>query len=204
MNMKNIYITLEAYRKMFALVTACNTEIQWNFAITKDKYDKSGNSYHIDDVFCFPQYCSGAATATLPTEYFKWQDENNFKAFHGHGHSHVNMPAFVSGRDDDYQRETICNLGENDFFLFLILNKNHEMEGVLWETGSCDVNGEVEVNRYSISEGAVEIQPVKVYQHMKGLKEFTEKSLAMVKPYSLLPNDSNIVFVEEDSKFEIE
>lgn len=126
-----IFITADAYLKMFSLVEQSPIEISWHGLVKKDK-----NNYLIYDIIVFPQINTAASTDTDETEYVKWISElsdETFKDMRMHGHSHVNMAVFSSGIDDGYQNDLIKNIKPGDYYIFLILNKKHEMKPILFD-----------------------------------------------------------------------
>lgn len=118
-----IHITLEAWRKMHALIEKCDKEVAWHGVVTKEK-TKEGATYTVSDVLLFPQTVTAATVTSDETEYSLWlaqQPNEVFNKLRFHGHSHVNMGAHPSGVDLQYQADMLKNL--NDFYIFAIFNK---------------------------------------------------------------------------------
>ena len=61
------------------------------------------------------------------------EDESKFDDMRMHGHSHVNMSVFSSAIDDEYQRNLITNIKDGDYYIFLILNKRHDICALLYD-----------------------------------------------------------------------
>lgn len=127
-------IPSEIYCKMFELVRQSNVEISWHGLV-----HRANNNYTIYDILVFPQTNTATTTTTDDTEYANWlmqlmmNPEINFNDLRMHGHSHVNMQVFSSGTDDKYQHDIIKNIEDGDYYLFLILNKKHEICALLYD-----------------------------------------------------------------------
>ena len=118
-NKATLRITDEAWKKIKALVAACDKEIAWHGTVTKDS-----TTYTIEDIVVFPQSVTGATVTSDETEYSMWlmqQPNEVFNKLRFHGHSHVNMDVSPSGVDLTYQQDIIKNL--QDFYIFAIFNK---------------------------------------------------------------------------------
>ena len=132
-----IFIRANAYLKMQELVMQSDVEISWHGLV---KRDIEKNAYLIYDILVFPQVNSATSTNTDQTEYAKWvqeimmdEDESKFDDMRMHGHSHVNMNVFSSGVDDEYQKNLITNIKDGDYYIFLILNKKHDICALLYD-----------------------------------------------------------------------
>lgn len=135
-NIKNpiIQITSDAYVKMYELVNQSSVEIQWHGLVIKED-----NIYTIYDILVFPQTNSATSTNSNQNEFAEWQTklimDMNFPIdkMRMHGHSHVNMNVYSSAIDDGYQSELITKVDENDYYIFLVLNKRMEMYPLLYD-----------------------------------------------------------------------
>ena len=132
-----IFIQAHAYLKMMELVMQSDVEISWHGLVKKDKKQ---NAYLIYDILVFPQINTASSTNTDQDEYAKWlqdimmdEDESKFDDMRMHGHSHVNMSVFSSAIDDEYQRNLITNIKDGDYYIFLILNKRHDICALLYD-----------------------------------------------------------------------
>ena len=143
----NIYMTPEAWCKMFLLVDTFSTEVQWHATAKK----LGIGEYEIDDVLCFPQVVTSTTVNVNTEEYTPWlfnlTDEqfNNLKV---HCHSHVNMGVTPSGTDISHQEEVVSSIAEDSFYIFLICNKKRDInariydlaDNILYETQDVTVN----------------------------------------------------------------
>lgn len=131
-----IKITMETYTKMYELVKQSDIELQWHMLVERDIKNQI---YTVYDVLLFPQTNTGTSTTSDQDEFAKWisklmmDPEFPFEDLRGHGHSHVNMNVYSSGVDDAYQRDLITKVGDDDFYLFLVLNKKMEMYALLYD-----------------------------------------------------------------------
>lgn len=147
-----ILVSTLTWNKMQALVKSNDIEVQWHGLVRRNP---ETNTYFIYDVLMYPQINSGASTTTDETVYTQWlmqymmQDDDTFENIRMHGHSHVNMPVGPSGRDDAYRDQMCQNCTEDDYYIFMILNKRWNMsialydfaENVIYE--NADVNFEI-------------------------------------------------------------
>lgn len=183
-----VTISAKAYQKMMAFVKACSTECQWHLtAHRQTKKNKSGRyHYKIDDVLVYKQYCSGGATTTDDFEYNKWLflDVEPDTPIFGHGHSHVNMPAYRSGRDAAYQAGEIKSLSKGQFFIFLIVNKRGEIH--------CTVYDNAVKQLFSNEQGNVELVCEGRGCKKSELDSFVQNALSLVHPMSEYPNHDKI------------
>ena len=113
----------KAMMKMMALVMNCSNEIGWHGSVVKTR--KGG--YFVEDVYLYPMRTTGATITAV--NYEEWVTKEictNFERAakrHLHGHSHVNMSAFPSYTDTDYETDTIEMLQLDGFYIFMIMNK---------------------------------------------------------------------------------
>lgn len=132
-----LFITAEAYLKMQELVKQYDVEISWHGLV---KRDLKKNAYLIYDIILFPQINTSTSTSTEQEAYAKWlteimmdEDETRFNDMRMHGHSHVNMSVYSSAVDDTYQTDLLTNIEDDDFYIFMILNKKQEMCVLLYD-----------------------------------------------------------------------
>lgn len=145
-----INIPADIYTKMFELVKQSDVEISWHGLVHRDIENQI---YTIYDLLVFPQINSPTATTTDEKDFAEWQTklimDKDFpiQDLRMHGHSHVNMNVFSSGIDDAYQKDLLTKVEEGDYYLFLILNKKHEIcallydfvQQILFTTGDLDI-----------------------------------------------------------------
>ena len=184
-----VTISAKAYQKMMAFVKACPTECQWHFvAHRQPTKNRAGKYYYkIDDVLVYKQYCSGGATTTDDFEYNKWLflDVEPDTPIFGHGHSHVDMPAYRSVRDAAYQAGEIKSLSKGQFFIFLIVNKRGNIH--------CTVYDNVLKQLFSNEQNNVELVCNGRNAYKKSdLDRFVQNALSLVYPMSEYPNHDKI------------
>ena len=116
-------IQTDAWLKMWALVSTENNEIGWHGIVRRH----SDTIFELTDILIYPQYVTGVTVETDDIEYANWlhkelsDDEINNLRFHGH--SHVNMGITPSGVDTTWYNQILQGLNEDDFYIFMILNK---------------------------------------------------------------------------------
>lgn len=166
-----ILINSDVMHKMWALVEQSKVEISWH-GFVKRNIEKQ--FYYIYDIALFPQTNTGVSTTANEKEYAEWinnyiaDPNSNFEDMRMHGHSHVNMSVYSSGVDDAYQKELIDNAEDGDYYIFLILNKKHEICALLYDFSQNVLfkNGDITIeivsgNKRIISEWAKEV--IKTY-----------------------------------------
>lgn len=122
-----VFVSVNAWIKMHALVKEFSTEVQWHGTVTRI----SKNEFLIEDILLFPHEVSRGFVTSDQTEYEAWLqglDDKTFNKCRFHGHSHVEMRARPSSIDDKYRNDILNNFcaptPEDDYFyIFLILNK---------------------------------------------------------------------------------
>lgn len=115
-----------AYAKMAYYVMSNAKEIAWHGIV--EKHD--GNIYYVKDVTLYPQEVTSVTVDTDDAEYAQWTDsldDETYNTMRFQGHSHVDMNTSPSGTDIDYYNKRVTDLGNEDFYVFLIMNKKHEM-----------------------------------------------------------------------------
>lgn len=125
-----IYFTTNAYTKMYALVDAFDTEVEWH-ALAKRV---SETEFKVYDVLVFPHVVSAANVVSDQHEYEEWLnslDDETFADLRCHGHSHVRMSTQPSGFDVSYREKVVNTLptaspDDDVFYIFYILNKNRQ------------------------------------------------------------------------------
>ena len=118
-----VNIRPEAWLKMWSLVHSESGEIGWH-ATVKRHADKL---FEITDIVLYPQFVTGTTVTTDDVGYANWLhrelDDETFNHLRCHGHSHVNMSATPSGVDTTWYNEILQGLDNNDYYIFMILNK---------------------------------------------------------------------------------
>lgn len=145
-NKRHLFFTPTAYLKMLQYVLQSDKEIAWHGVVER----KSKTDFIIKDVFLYPQSVSGVTVETDQTKYTQWTDtldDDTFNAMRFQGHSHVNMGVTPSAVDTRYYDEQIATLSENDFYIFLVINKKQEIYKLIYdlETNTLYENTDIEV-----------------------------------------------------------
>ena len=115
-----------AYAKMAYYVMSNDKEVAWQGWVEKLK----DNIYYVKDVTLYPQMVTSITVDTDDAEYAKWTDtlsDEEYNTMRFQGHSHVDMPTQPSGTDWDYYHKRVTDLGDDDFYVFLIMNKQHSL-----------------------------------------------------------------------------
>lgn len=122
---RKLYISPTAYIKMLLLVYNYDSEIGWYGTAERSEDDE----YKIEDVFVYPQTVTGATVDTDEEEFKAWLDglsDEVFNKLRFNGHSHVNMAVEPSGVDMAGRESDLNSLRENDFQIFMIMNKRRD------------------------------------------------------------------------------
>ncbi len=116
-----------AFAKMAALIQQFSTEIAWHGVVYRD--DEAPDVFHITDILVYPQIVSGATVNTDQDAYQTWLysfDDEVFSHIRMQGHSHVNMAVSPSGTDIEHQEKLLAQVGDDDYYIFMIWNKSYE------------------------------------------------------------------------------
>ncbi len=123
-----IYMTPEAYFKMLTLLSGFDKEVAWHGVAHRYGEDIDTDEYIITDILVYPQTVTGATVDMDETEYANWlmenADDERFNNLRMQGHSHVRMATNPSATDIHHQETILDMLGEDDFYIFMIYNKN--------------------------------------------------------------------------------
>lgn len=112
-----------AYAKMYLLVNLFDSEVAWHGLVNRTE-----DGFFIYDILIYPQEVTGSTVNTDQTKYEMWlfgQDDNVFNHIRMQGHSHVNFGTTPSSVDTTHQEQIIEQLGDNDYYIFMIVNKKH-------------------------------------------------------------------------------
>lgn len=137
MESKIVTFSEHAYAQMEKLVQGCGGEVAWHGIC--ERFDKSDRTiYYISELMVYPQFVSGAHVDTDEKEYSDWindLDDETFNNLRFQGHSHVNFACSPSGTDKADQKKIIDQLNDDDFYVFLITNKNNHMHFFIHDRG---------------------------------------------------------------------
>lgn len=137
-----------AYAKMQYLVSKFSTESGWHGIARRVAPDKS--DFIVDDIMIYPQQVTGATVSTDQKEYEEWLanlPDDVFNNVRFHGHSHVDFACSPSSVDMEHRNGLLQQLGSNDFYIFMIMNKKNTYSiavydmacNTLFETQDVDV-----------------------------------------------------------------
>ena len=120
-----VVLSALALHKMEQYVKHCSNEVAWHGTVTRED-----NFYYITDVFLYPQEVTSVTVNSVPEKYSQWIEQlpdEVLNSMRFQGHSHVNMGVTPSGTDTSYWREILVNLRNDDYYVFMILNKSGSM-----------------------------------------------------------------------------
>lgn len=122
-----VKLTIEepAFTKMVFLVQKFGTEVGWHGFAERTLF-----GYKISDITVYPQVATEATITTDQDQYERWGSEmpdDKFCRMRLHGHSHVNMGVSPSFVDEKHQQAIISDLCDDDFYIFVIMNKQGEI-----------------------------------------------------------------------------
>lgn len=120
-----VHFSPAAKEKMWNLVNYDdNLEIGW-FGVC----EKYKDMIYVKDILVYPQERYAAHFETDDREMMQWYlslPDDVINKIRFAGHSHVNFPAVPSGTDIADEQRQLDVLGENDYFLWFILNRKRE------------------------------------------------------------------------------
>lgn len=123
-----IYFTTEAWTKMVILLQEFSKEVAWHGVAYRN--DAENDEYIITDILVYPQEVTGATVEMDTEQYASWLQENDederFYNIRMQGHSHVNMAPTPSSVDMSHQENILAQLGDDDFYIFMICNKSFQ------------------------------------------------------------------------------
>lgn len=126
-----LFFTPTAYMKMKYLVAVFDTECAWHGIV-----QRHGEDFLVTDILVYPQEVTGATVSTDQTKYQDWLfalDDEKFNSLRLHGHSHVNMGTSPSSVDIDHRQNLIQQVGDDDFYCFIIFNKKNEYTAAVYD-----------------------------------------------------------------------
>lgn len=146
----HIYFTEIAWMKTTALLREFSKEVAWHATAYRIPGDK--DEYLIKDILVYPQTVTASTVDMDVEKYTQWimdgvmAGDERFDHIRCQMHSHVNMGVFASGTDSQHQEEILEQLGEDDFYIFMIWNKSLKVymrvfdmqKNILFETDDCE------------------------------------------------------------------
>lgn len=122
-----------AYAKQLTLVQECKSEIAWH-GIVRTNAERT--VFAIDDILVYPQTVTGATVVTDEVKYESWKavlDNDTFNKLRFQAHSHVHMGITPSGVDRNLYNNILQCLGNESFYIFMIVNKSNQMHIELYD-----------------------------------------------------------------------
>lgn len=123
-----VSITGKAWAKMQILVQTFDSEVAWHGFVTRDESEPA--SFVITDIVLYPQEVTGATVNTDQQEYQNWMfglTDEQLLSMRFQGHSHVNMGVTPSPTDVEHQESIVCQMKNDDFYIFGIFNKKGDI-----------------------------------------------------------------------------
>lgn len=185
-----VYFTPLAYLKIIELVKENSKEVGWHG--TAERFGEE--NYIVTDIVVYPQIVTAANIDTDDKEFEDWLFDlpiETVNKLRFHGHSHVNMGVSPSGTDLDHREKLTSQLNsEDDFYIFMIINKSHQVSFEIYDTRKNAVFDSNEID-YDI-----------VYNENQVLSEFLDDSNKKVKEkvYSTFNTYVNKSFNESVAK----
>lgn len=146
----HIYFTEIAWMKTTALLREFSKEVAWHATAYRIPGDK--DEYLIKDILVYPQTVTPSTVDMDVEKYTQWimdgimAGDERFDQIRCQMHSHVNMGVFASPTDVQHQEEILEQLGEEDFYIFMIWNKSLKVyirifdmqKNMLFESDDCE------------------------------------------------------------------
>jgi hypothetical protein len=129
---------------MNALVKGSSDEIAWHGVVEKNQ-----SYYLIKEILVYPQTVTGATVVTDQNKYSMWlmeQPDEIFNNLRFQGHSHVNMGVSPSGVDQAWYDSILKQLTNQDYYIFLILNKRGDVTISLYDMPSNTIYDTDDIN----------------------------------------------------------
>lgn len=124
---REVIFTADAFLKMRELVSSTSTEVAWHGLV---KRDAENDAYIIHDIILYPQRVTGVTVNTDDEKYAMWlmnEPDEVFEEIRMQGHSHVRMGVTPSITDETYYETILQSLDKSDFYIFMITNKQGDM-----------------------------------------------------------------------------
>lgn len=164
-----INITPTAWVKMQALVSEYSSEVEW-YGLMK----RENNTIELYDILNYPHTVSSCSVRGDYKTHEDWLfslPQEQFKHLRMHGHSHVKMSVCPSSVDEDFRKDTIIQLPDDDMYLFMILNKKGDIEATFY-----DKQGNI---MYESALGEIEFNIV--FPDGSTMNEFLTEAKSLVK-----------------------
>ena len=112
-----------AYAKQLALLQNCSSEIAWHGTVS---VNEDRTVFTIENMLVYPQSVTGTTVVTDEAKYQQWKqllNDDEYNSLRFQAHSHVNMGVTPSGVDRNLYDNILQSLGNNSFYIFMIINK---------------------------------------------------------------------------------
>jgi len=123
----NLIFSEMAWLKTSAIVQEFSTEVAWHGTARRGEDD----DYYVDDIIMYPQVVTGTTVDLDKERSFEWMTSLSDEVYANmkmHGHSHVNMGVTPSSTDLKFYKEEILDeLNDDSFYIFMIMNKKHDI-----------------------------------------------------------------------------
>lgn len=171
-----------ANSKCEKLIQTCTGEVGWQGTVSR-----KDNVFVIEDIFVYPQTVTGATVTTDELEYAQWLMKlpiKHVKKLRFQAHSHVNMPVSPSATDIELYKNFIKTLTDDDFYIFMIMNKHKNFNVWLYDlkTNLRYSTDEITVKRaYDIDKWYAEIKKAKLikeYPNNRNYDDYTHAETA--------------------------
>lgn len=152
-----VYINEEAYLKILLYVRDTTTEIAWHGTVERDL---TNNLYYIKNVFLYPQKITAATVQTDQDKYQEWLtnlDDDTYNKLRFQGHSHVNFGISPSGTDLSYYDSMLQVLPNNDYYIFMIINKTGAMTLLIYDLATNLIYETEDIDFKIISDNTTDI-----------------------------------------------
>ena len=127
-----VWLTMDAYRKIVALVTTFSNEVAWHGTVSRI----GSNEFVIEDVFVYPQEVTASTVNTDQEAYTQWLyelDDATFNNIRMQGHSHNNMGVSPSGVDNNHRQQILDQLEPEMYYVFMIWNKSLSIHALVYD-----------------------------------------------------------------------
>jgi len=191
-----VLISLEAYRKIVALITEFSDEVAWHGSVSRS----ADNEFVIEDIFVYPQEVTGITVNTDQEEYTKWLyelDDEVFPKIRMQGHSHVNMGASPSGVDDNHRKQILEQLEGDMFYIFMIWNKSLSIHTLIYDMQRNNLYEDKDIEvKLLVEEGVDEFL---VDARKKVQKRNTKQKSKKSKKQEQLELEADLAYLEQMS-----
>lgn len=208
-----VLFTPEVYTKLLCLAKGCDgREIGFHGTV-----NKANNIYLITDLLVYPQETTATTVTTDETELLAWQEElsnETFNSLRFQGHTHPTFSAQPSGTDLEMYSKFLRCLGSEDFYIFLIINKNLDIwlemydykQNVIFESKDIvyDILGEREcisdwltTIKKQVKENKTHVQRVDDWYQKNGYQKTGQHNKQEAdKWYDQLPGETYLEWIE--------